>query len=818
MSNFNFNNETISDFASIASSIHESYFPEGQVVIRNTSYYSKDFGNNLSREKTLSSTSLSRAMSGDSLYRSPVFSQNFYNATLVPSLNSVFGTVSAAANTTADTYKIDNPEDGIGKTELKGGSAIARHYVDSIAGKKAASDFVVNAAKSVSADYSLKMSYPDINPNATGGGAAGGNGESGTGNTNPDGTYTGDSSNPSSGARVVVVDSALSAEEKGWLLDRSKTLKNLNTVYDWSVLVSGFEFDVDNNLKVINTTGSHYPGLTNGDNTISKAIIDQPKQRAYICPVMIELLLYLNSKIEIRGGFGMQRGANPNVQGPNNSPLKEGGTLTDHALGRAFDIDIIGPLNQPNSPNRIILGQVGSDRDKYLIALKTLLEALSSAPLNLIPDHFAISKDLAQEFGVQEGGFEPDTCKIKTLYPAIKYANFSADATHRSHIHISFSGVRSGIYTGPGGQLGGSAVASRETPSQTGNGTTTVSNTKSREMPSQTGSGTVPAPTGTEASVPVDTTNPTPSDTTTGTAGTDFATYHRDVRTNNPFEPKGANPSSPNAPTTVTGDFIVPSDLSDAKFSKDYSTDPSSNLTKEEVYALMRLTVMSDEIAAIFASIAAREGGARPRATNVTGTNQGGDWSGGMFQCNLLPAANGSKTYNIPLPSPVEIKGWQIAYKDWQKDGVNLSNFNSICLPKAKELEKGDRWNLFDSRMWIPINQAYIVYTVACGQTFTGTKLGLTPESGYIFSAWGDYGGGPPFGFLSNLKFSTARDLYISTGKTEQQLKDWVLKMFQTSGKGSKSAPYAEKWVQGYEFKVSYSGGWVNPHEVAPGS
>jgi hypothetical protein len=801
MSNFNFNNETVSDFATIANSIHGSYYPAGEVVIRNTSYYSKEYGNKISREKTLSSTSLSRAMSGDVLYRSPVYSQNFYNSTLIPSLNNVLGTVSAAANTTNDTYKIDNPEDGIGKTELKGGSATARHYVDSVAGKKAASDFVLNAAESISADYSIKLSYPDEPPGGVPGQPSG-NIDNGAGNsagTNP-GTYTGDSSNPSAGSRVITVESTLSPEEKGWLLDRSMTLKNLNTTYSSSVLTYGYNFDINNKFNDLDTTGSNYPGIT-GSNKVSKELIDQPSQKAYICPAMIELMLYLNSKIEIRGGFGWERGENQNTQGPNLSSLTEGGTITDHALGRAFDIDVIGPLNSSNSPNRVILGKEGGNRNRYLIALTTLMEAFSDAPIHLIPDHFAISIDLAQEFGIQTKGFEPDTCKMKTMYPAIKYANFSADEVHRTHIHMSFSGVRSGIYTGPGGQMGGAGTRTTVNRAPDKN-----EDSASRQRSNITA---VTPPAGSivdsgEPDVPVDTVTPTPSDTTSDPAGLDFATYHRETRSNSPFYPPNTNRTSPTSTTIssgVTGEFVTPTDLSDAKFSKGYSTEPNGKLSREEVFALLRLTVMSDEAAAIFCSIATREGGLQPRACNVSDVT--GDWSGGMFQCNLLPGANGGHTFFIPLPSQTQMAGWQIGYKDWDKDDVDLSNFNAKALPKAKALSKGDRWSLFDSRMWIPINQAYITYTVATGGTiFSGTKLGLTAETGYVFKPWGDYGGGPTYGFLSNIKFSIARDLYVSLGKTEQQLKDWVLKMFQTSGKNSKAAPYAARWLEGEEFRV----------------
>ena len=789
---FNFSNNSIENSATITDSIFNSYYPDGQQVVKNTSLYSKDFGNQLTRERTLTSRSLSEAFSGDAIYRSSKFSTTFYNKALSSSLNSLLTGGSEAAFTTKNVYKIQDPEGSSKTSQLTGGAAFSRVIVDSIAGRNAASEFVGRASASIAKDYSTVKSYPAISSSADPGSTAGpGSAAS---------EYPDNGRSPGAGGRIIMLESEMSTDEKTYLLERAKKLFDTGIVRDSSGLKAGFDFDIPNGLTGLRMTSTHYPGISDV-GSVSSALVESGKQRAYMCPALIELLLYLSSKITIKGGAGFGRGLSG--QGSNRGDLKPNDYVSDHVFGRGFDISLIGQL----SGTAINVEIEGPDVAKYRKALEILLPVLATAPLYLIPDMIVVHPGLSAEYGLVEGGYEPETSKIKQLYPGIKYVGFGADPNHKGHIHMSFAAARGGIYSGPGGQMGAITLSAVDGLGGAGaRGSRPGSRILASDAPTNV--------TDPQSTVPVS----DPTSTGTDSTATDFLSYIREVRSNNPFNPVNKPAESANPGVTVPGDpLVVPSDVSDPKFIKDYTNDSVSKLTREDVYALLRLTVMSDEAAAIFVSIAAREGGSRPRATNVTGTSKGGDWSAGMFQCNFLPGAHGTKTFSLPLPSPIEMKGWQIAYKDWQKDGVNASNFIDICLPKAKTIPKGDRWAFFDSRMWIPLNQAYIAYTVISGQTFTGNKLGLSPESGYIFYPWGDYGGGPPFGFISNLKFSTARDMYVSSGKTEQQLKDWVVKMFQTSGKNSKSAPYAEKWIQGWEFRASYRGGWVDPIEVPPG-
>lgn len=845
---FDLNNSN-SNFLSIVNSVQGTFYPEGQVLIRNTSYYSKDYGNQLSREKTFSSFSLSRAMSGDYLYRSPKFSYAFLNSSLNSSLNNVITGGAEAAATTANTYTINNPEDPSGTSKLSGGAAMARHLANSIVGKNGGADLVFHAAKSIANDYSVTQSYPDIVPGSS------------TGHATTDGSYSGDSTNPGSGSRVIVLDSQISSEEKAWLMERSEKLKSYNTVYDYAVLSGGFMFDISNDINSVGTTSSHYPGVSNAGNTISKDIIDQAKQKAWVCPAMIELLIYLNSKIEIRGGFGTGRGANPNIQGSNLSHLKEGEYITDHALGRAFDIDIIGPLNSPNSKDRVVIASEGAKKDRYIKALSQLFEALSSAPLHLVPDLFGVSIDLNEEYGIGEG-YEAESAKIKTLFPCIKYAGFSSDTAHRTHIHMSFSGSRSGIYAGPGGMLAGSGTTSTVPGENNGiirpAGLTgsadsmernSAANTKSKnnnpnrspdriDVPKKKDSSLADLNIGidsknnktavygnplAELNIEIDSANnkspdfSNPADQAVVESGNEFLNFILRVRSNNPFKPI-ASPSSiirAEANASFTG-ISLPADFDSTKFVQDFSADTSAKLELAEVFALLRGTVMSDEAAAIFTAIAAREGGLHPGSCLLD--NGSGDWSFGLWGINLLPNANGSKKFRLPLPSLSEKEGWQLGYKNYLADGINKSNFRAAAFAKAAQLKKNQHYTLLDSALWIPVNQAYVLYTTATGQMFDGNKLGATAENSYVFFPWGDYGGGPPWGWISNLSFGKAAGVYQGAGRNVEDLKKWVLTMFANNGKKSKSAQYASNWVNGYTYTVRWKGGWTDAKVVPPGS
>ena len=158
----NINNSQMSDSKSITNAIFDSYyprsknFPNGKIVVENTSFSKNGvFG------KTLTSRTISEAISGDVLYRSPKFAATFYNKSIGSSLNSLITAGSESTFDSPSTLTIEDPEsiaiiddNGTKKaTTLKGGAAFARILADSISGKQGGSSFVQDAGESLYDNY-----------------------------------------------------------------------------------------------------------------------------------------------------------------------------------------------------------------------------------------------------------------------------------------------------------------------------------------------------------------------------------------------------------------------------------------------------------------------------------------------------------------------------------------------------------------------------------------------------------------------------------------------------------------------------------------
>lgn len=150
--------------------------------------------------------------------------------------------------------------------------------------------------------------------------------------------------------------------------------------------------------------------------------------------------------VQVKGRFGLkrniiseddasQRNLNPSAGLDANNT----NTISDHAFGRAFDIDALGSFSN-----------FGKSKEHYASSLHYVLSRLNSLPLQLIPDLIVISPDVAKDLGVGEG-FESESTAIKTLYPQLRYVNFESNDHHKDNIHISFSPNRAGQYIGSPG-------------------------------------------------------------------------------------------------------------------------------------------------------------------------------------------------------------------------------------------------------------------------------------------------------------------------------------------------------------------------------
>ena len=265
----------------------------------------------------------------------------------------------------------------------------------------------------------------------------------GTTSGHGDTTTTYDPTNVSSGSRrEVAIKSQLSAEEAAIYEERIALLRATDMVADSSHLTFNFNVDSFNAIPANYTlyeTNSYdflekkYPKV---DRSFAKNLTGN--QKAYVSASLIELLLQLDSKnLILKGGLGSTRG----FVGSNFSNLEDGGSITDHAFGRAFDIDKVGNTQAD------LIDLSGGNLDKYKKALTKLLDTLVTIDQSLHPDLIVIHNSLKTEYGIISG-FEGDikTGPIYKKYPELKKINFHCDSNHTDHIHISFGPLRSGTY------------------------------------------------------------------------------------------------------------------------------------------------------------------------------------------------------------------------------------------------------------------------------------------------------------------------------------------------------------------------------------
>jgi hypothetical protein len=269
-----------------------------------------------------------------------------------------------------------------------------------------------------------------------------------------------------------------------------------------------------------------------------------------------------------------------------------------------------------------------------------------------------------------------------------------------------------------------------------------------------------------------------------------------------------------------------------SSLTKNYYGDWGSNIGQDAVYELLHTTVCGKETAAIFAAITVREsGGGNPTSCNPN-TLTGDFMSLGIFQINMgaggfrennqgvikrnsgSGSAHGRKIYELTEgTTKTQMQGWQLASKNWStvfpgEQPPTVDNYNEKLNEKYKYYRAQGTYNsaveklreLVDHRVWIPINQAYMFYTLRTGGPpfYNFTKLGMTPETGYQFGAWGD-NYKTPYGWLGSVKFEDAVRVYVNGGGTEAALKQWVKDVYAKDAgtQGTNSANYIDQWLDG---------------------
>ena len=746
---FSFNNAALANSASFATSLHADFFPGGKTPVKNTSA-------SVSRPmvgQTLSARTLSDVINGDAFFRSPKYAIAAMNKSVSSSLNTLItgsGSIASAGNQENPNVKVSNPEsqgDDKGTSNLTGGAAINRIIANSLSGKNFSGSFVSSSIANMQ----------QISVGNYGTETAGTTADPSTGSKIPS------TEAQSAGMRNVALFTQMTELEKGWYQERIDLLRSKypNTFTDTS-----FKFDIANKyaadgITVFNGEDTYFPDAIVGDSQriISKDIIleDPTDINAYVAPALIELLLALHSKgVVIHGQFSAGRALTK-------EPNDEGEVwLSDHSSGRAVDIFSVGNINS----NAIDLSP-GVTKDVYDGPLTLLLDTLGDVAQYLLPDLLCIHQDYAINYNIdQSGNNDASTNAFKIGRPWLEYVNFFADNrdnNHTNHIHLSFSGMRAGKYTGPGGAMNPAGIVAVD---------------------------------GLVNGVPPG--------------------FMLD-----PFD--GSYIPIPTAAAPPTSNLT-----------KNYYGDWGTNLGQDAVYELLHTTVCGKETAAIMTAITVREsGGGNPTSCNPN-TLSGDFMSLGIFQINMgvggfreyrngtikrgssVSGAHGTKTYELTEGTTKEkMQGWQLASKNWTtvypgEQPPTIDNYNEKLNEKYKlELfyAKGDHngavirlRELVDRRVWIPLNQAYMFWTLVTRQApyYGFPKLGTTPETGYLFAAWGD-NYKDPYGWLGSVKFEHAVRVYVNGGGTEAALKKWVKDVYSQSAstQGQNSAAYIDRWLNG---------------------
>lgn len=752
---FTVNNAALSDSISFTNTIFNDYYPGGKSPVKNTSASLAPpvLG------RTLSTATISSMINGDVFSRHPKYATKALSTSISTSLNTLI-TGGASVAEEAFDQPVNNPESQFETEEslkLTGAAAYNRIMAQSISGKNLGASFVDQSIQNMQ-QIEVERQLGESSKSGKGGGSA-------------------NAGNPSSemqsaGKRNVAYISELSTEEKAWFQERLTLLRSkYESAISDNSKIGGFRFDIPNEwangpIKIGNGEDTYFPDakVSSEERFLSnQVILDSPASgaaNAYICPALIEFLLLMHEKNIYIGG-GLDAGRNP--QKYYDQAVAEGRDrtfLSDHVFGRAIDIMRIGKLN-----GEIIELSNVPPKEKYNEAVQLLIEALAEVPQYLLPDLIVVSSDLGADYGITGAGLEAATVPLKLNKPYLQYVNFMPDSEHRNHIHLSFSGMRSGKYVGPGGQMAIASTSTFSSPTtgSPGSGTTYI------EIP---GIGVVAY-------------NPTPESITKNYYGDWGGTLSRlDV-----FNMLRTTAFSDEVAAIFAGIIV--------RESGGHPTSCNPNAISGDFMSL-----------GIF-QINMGVGGYRKNAQGVVTTSPGAG------------SAHGKKTYELTDANGKEqLQGWQIAIKNWEsvfpgEPKPTIDNYNRVMTEKYETLRfYTGSYNstveimreLVDHRFWIPINQGWAMYTFRTGQlpSFGMQKLGTSPSNGYQFGAWGDYNGKQPYGWISGVSFANCAEVYRTIGKTDEDLKTWVRAVYRddpaTFGNTVWSRNYIEQWLNGELF------------------
>lgn len=417
MTDFNYNIEDLNDTASIAKKSSENFY-KGQVAPLKTSF-SKDGD----MQRSLTQRDLQEVLSGDALYRSPNFALQISTNNVQSSINNILANGSA---TDSQDLVITDPNSEDPNKKLEGIDAFNQIIASSSLGRTGLGHGILNYAQGLKDANFNDPNSPDSSHTDTAG-------------LTFDPTKAGQAE-----FRLVTIKENLTNEEQEVFNQRIDELKKTNIIKDQVYNFTGVGFsNLDPNAKIkatdsrdIGMDGDLYISTTdNYSSYVGKTVLP--------CASLIECLIYLNTKLKIRGSFDFGRGWIRAGGGE----LTTGTSLNDHVCGRGIDISHIGKTEDA------MIDLSTSNEEQYRKAMDMLLDVLNTMDASIHPDLLAVDDRLGKDYGLVKGSYEIDPNRGVTLngilqkkYRSLRKIDFNPDKGHRNHIHLAFGPERAGNY------------------------------------------------------------------------------------------------------------------------------------------------------------------------------------------------------------------------------------------------------------------------------------------------------------------------------------------------------------------------------------
>ena len=381
-------------------------------------------------------------MAGNALSRNPAMPTVAYdrltNSTLEGQLAFASEFAGADIKDERSQFTFPNPEGGAKAEDrfLTGSAAYKAAISSSVLGTGFAPGFFQQKASSYGASISVNEEAPD-------------NADGEYYSLDPDALSLG----PAKNSRPAALILDLTEEEKKVYTD---CITLLNQNINAQVSLSGFgigAYDKDRAALLqyreaggeINDQGAPKSAGQDFLRKLPEDFIDLPDPSMFFPSLaLMKMLIELTGQngLTLSGGFGFTRGSN--LTGANATMTEEDGQkiISDHSLGRAFDIDSVGEKDVTNSSSP-------TSGSTYKACFEKLMKKIATLPAYLQPDSLVISRSVFSLYATLGAESSVRKTAFAAAFPGLaKHVRVGHDAEgssqHDTHIHVGFHWTRAG--------------------------------------------------------------------------------------------------------------------------------------------------------------------------------------------------------------------------------------------------------------------------------------------------------------------------------------------------------------------------------------